>query len=93
MAKYAKYAYLGVRNMVNWGVPEKILQNAVSCIPKFRLLFFLGHPIGHGLYTPASRTLNLARWLIHRRLPLKLIHRVAHFVSKPDYIDQNWLMM
>ena len=30
MAKYAKYAYLGVRNMVTWGVPEKILQNAVQ---------------------------------------------------------------
>ena len=33
MAKYAKYAYLGAylgaRNMVKWGVPEKILQNAV----------------------------------------------------------------
>ena len=34
MAKYAKYAYLGAylgaRNMVKWGVPEKILQNAVQ---------------------------------------------------------------
>ena len=34
MAKYAKYAYLGtylgVQNMVKWGVPEKILQNAVQ---------------------------------------------------------------
>ena len=34
MAKYAKYAYLGaylgVPNMVKWGVPEKILQNAVQ---------------------------------------------------------------
>ena len=25
----AKYAYLGAPNMVKWGVPEKILQNAV----------------------------------------------------------------
>ena len=34
MAKYAKYAYLGAylgaRNMVKWGVPENILQNAVQ---------------------------------------------------------------
>ena len=35
MAKYAKYAYLGAYlgrppNMVKWGVPEKILQNAVK---------------------------------------------------------------
>ena len=34
MAKYAKYAYLGAylgaHNMVKWGVPEKILQNAVQ---------------------------------------------------------------
>ena len=30
MAKYAKYAYLGARYMVKWGVPEKILQNAVQ---------------------------------------------------------------
>ena len=34
MAKYAKYAYLGAhlgaRNIVMWGVPEKILQNAVQ---------------------------------------------------------------
>ena len=34
MAKYAKYAYLGAylgaRNMVKWGVPEKILQNVVQ---------------------------------------------------------------
>ena len=34
MAKYAKYAYLGAYlgapNMVKWGVPEKILQNAVQ---------------------------------------------------------------
>ena len=34
MAKYAKYAYLsaylGARDMVKWGVPEKILQNAVE---------------------------------------------------------------
>ena len=34
MAKYAKYAYLGAylgaRSMVKWGVPEKILQNAVQ---------------------------------------------------------------
>ena len=33
MPNMAKYAYLGVylgaRNMVKWGVPEKILQNAV----------------------------------------------------------------
>ena len=29
-AKYAKYAYLGAPNMVKWGVPEKILQNAVQ---------------------------------------------------------------
>ena len=33
MAKYAKYAYLGTylgaQNMVKWGIPEKILQNAV----------------------------------------------------------------
>ena len=33
MAKYAKYAYLGAYlgtgSMVMWGVPEKILQNAV----------------------------------------------------------------
>ena len=33
MAKYAKYAYLGAylgaRYMVKWGVPEKILQNAI----------------------------------------------------------------
>ena len=28
--KYAKYAYFGARNMVKWGVPEKILQNAVQ---------------------------------------------------------------
>ena len=32
--QYAKYAYLGAylgaRNMVKWGVPEKILQNAVQ---------------------------------------------------------------
>ena len=26
----AKYAYLGALNMVKWGVPEKILQNAVQ---------------------------------------------------------------
>ena len=34
MAKYAKYAYLGAYlgrpKMVKWGVPEKILQNAVQ---------------------------------------------------------------
>ena len=34
MAKYAKYAYLGTylgaQNMVKWGIPEKILQNAVQ---------------------------------------------------------------
>ena len=34
MAKYAKYAYLGTylgaQNMVEWGIPEKILQNAVQ---------------------------------------------------------------
>ena len=34
MAKYAKYAYLGTYlgapNMVKWGIPEKILQNAVQ---------------------------------------------------------------
>ena len=34
MAKYAKYAYLGAYlgapNIVKWGVPEKILQNAVQ---------------------------------------------------------------
>ena len=34
MAKYAKYAYLGTylgaQNMVKWGIPEKILQNAVK---------------------------------------------------------------
>ena len=34
MAKYAKYGiwgpYLGVLNMVKWGVPRKILQNAVQ---------------------------------------------------------------
>ena len=34
MAKYAKYAYLGAhlgaQNMVKWGIPEKILQNAVQ---------------------------------------------------------------
>ena len=34
MAKYAKYAYLGAYlaapNMVKWGVPVKILQNAVQ---------------------------------------------------------------
>ena len=34
MAKYAKYAYLGAylgaRNMVKWGVPEKSFQNAVQ---------------------------------------------------------------
>ena len=34
MDKYAKYAYLGAylgaRNMVKWGVLEKILQNAVQ---------------------------------------------------------------
>ena len=31
MAKYAYLgAYLGARNMVKWGVPEKILQNAVQ---------------------------------------------------------------
>ena len=34
MAKYAKYGswgtYLGAPNMVKWGVPEKILQNAVQ---------------------------------------------------------------
>ena len=34
MAKFAKYAYLGAYlgapNMVEWGVPEKILQNAVQ---------------------------------------------------------------
>ena len=32
--KYARYdiggAYLGVPNMFKWGVPEKILQNAVQ---------------------------------------------------------------
>ena len=28
--KYAYLAYLGVPNMVKWGVPEKILQNAVQ---------------------------------------------------------------
>ena len=32
--KYAKYAYLGTylgsQNMVEWGIPEKILQNAVQ---------------------------------------------------------------
>ena len=28
-AKYAKYAYLGAY-LVKWGVPEKILQNAVQ---------------------------------------------------------------
>ena len=49
------------------------------------------HCKGHGLYTPAPRTLNLAGWLIHRKVPLKLIHRLAHFVCKPDYIEQNWL--
>ena len=26
----AKYAYLGAPNMVKWGLPEKILQNAVQ---------------------------------------------------------------
>ena len=26
----AKYAYFGTTNMVKWGVPEKILQNAVQ---------------------------------------------------------------
>ena len=26
----AKYAYLGALNMVKWGIPEKILQNAVQ---------------------------------------------------------------
>ena len=30
MAKYAYYAYLGAPNMVKWGAPEKILQNAVQ---------------------------------------------------------------
>ena len=34
MPNMAKYAYLGVylgaQNMVKWGVPEKILQNAVQ---------------------------------------------------------------
>ena len=34
VAKYAKYAYLGAYlgapNKVKWGVPEKILQNAVQ---------------------------------------------------------------
>ena len=29
-AYLAKYAYLGTPNMVQWGVPEKILQNAVA---------------------------------------------------------------
>ena len=29
-AKYAKYAYLGDPDMVKWGIPEKILQNAVQ---------------------------------------------------------------
>ena len=36
MAKYAKYAYLGTymgaQNMVKWGIPEKILQNAVQTL-------------------------------------------------------------
>ena len=34
MAKYAKYGiwgvYLGAPNMFKWGVPEKIMQNAVQ---------------------------------------------------------------
>ena len=31
LTKYApKYTYLGTPNMVKWGVPEKILQNAVA---------------------------------------------------------------
>ena len=46
MAKYAKYgiwgAYAGAPNMVKWGVPGKILQNAVVKLKMGDITSFMG---------------------------------------------------
>ena len=84
MAKYGQIcifgAYLGAPNMVKWGVPEKILQNAVQRRWSFRSI----GPFSQKLWPNKLFGGSVGEWVIRSFQPLKCFTNLI-FADAPAF--------